>query len=122
MMWRKAVLFDDDARAQAVLQAWSAAHAKSIGREVDGFDEEIWAANRFGIVVDGSLAKFGGDPALKSFLLGTRNRVLAEASPVDRIWGIGLAADSDQAGDPEQWRGLNLLGFALMQARQLLLG
>jgi len=43
-----------------------------------------------------------------------------EASPVDRVWGIGLAADDEAASDPERWRGPNLLGFALMAARDRL--
>ncbi|MGN6746782.1 NADAR domain-containing protein, partial [Neisseria sp. P0024.S002] len=40
-----------------------------------------------------------------------------EASPVDAIWGIGLAQDDPRAQNPLQWRGLNLLGFALMKVR-----
>lgn len=44
----------------------------------------------------------------------------AEASPRDRIWGIGLAEDDPQASSPRTWRGLNLLGFALMEARDQL--
>jgi predicted NAD-dependent protein-ADP-ribosyltransferase YbiA (DUF1768 family) len=46
----------------------------------------------------------------------------SEASPVDRIWGIGLAADHEHAAQPSNWRGLNLLGFALMRARAMLRG
>ena len=122
MMWRKATLFGDGARAEAILQSRSAAQAKAMGRQVTGFDEAVWTGSRFGVVVAGSVAKFDSDPALRAFLLGTRNRVLAEASPADRVWGIGLAADSDHAANPQQWRGQNLLGFALMEARHLLDG
>ena len=53
-------------------------------------------------------------------LLGTRARVLVEASPLDRVWGIGLGAADERAQQPEHWRGLNLLGFALMEARERL--
>jgi ribA/ribD-fused uncharacterized protein len=59
-------------------------------------------------------------PDLREFLLGTGDRVLVEASPQDRIWGIGLAADDERASVPEQWLGLNLLGFALMEVRHRL--
>ncbi|OXR44842.1 hypothetical protein B7C42_02796 [Nocardia cerradoensis] len=52
-------------------------------------------------------------------LLATGERVLVEAGPMDRIWGIGLAADDPRAEDPAQWKGLNLLGFALMDARDV---
>jgi hypothetical protein len=72
---------------------------------------------RYDIVVAGNVAKFGQYPALRSYLLSTGKRVLVEASPLDRVWGIGLAADHQHAADPARWRGLNLLGFALMQAR-----
>ena len=68
-----------------------------------------------------SVAKFGSDPALKTYLAGTAKRVLVEASPMDRVWGIGLAADSEFAEEPSRWRGLNLLGFALMEARPRLM-
>jgi ribA/ribD-fused uncharacterized protein len=85
---------------------------------VRGFDEGTWTAARFDIVVAASVAKFGQHPELGAFLLGTANRVLVEASPVDRVWGIGLAADDERAGDPYLWQGLNLLGFALMRARE----
>lgn len=120
MMWRKATLFGDSTRTEQILRARSPAHAKAIGREVAGFDEAVWAEHRWGIVVNASVAKFGSDRTLSAYLLGTGNRVLVEASPQDRIWGIGLTKDSPVADDPEQWRGLNLLGFALMEARERL--
>ncbi|MFI2233003.1 NADAR family protein [Nocardia testacea] len=122
MMWRKAMLFDDGAIAAAVLTARSPGEAKSLGRRIGGFDEELWVLHRFGIVVAGNTAKFGQHEALRRFLLGTGDRVLVEASPVDRIWGIGLAADDAGAEDPTRWNGLNLLGFALMETRSALRG
>ncbi|MCX2181552.1 NADAR family protein [Streptomyces sp. SKN60] len=120
MMAGKARLFDDPEAERAALAAASPAQAKKAGRLVRGFDEEVWRRERFGIVVAGSVHKFASDPALKAFLLGTGTRVLVEASPVDRIWGIGLAADDPRAMDPDRWRGENLLGFALMEARERL--
>lgn len=85
-----------------------------------GFDEATWERERFRIVVEGSVHKFASDAGLRAFLLSTSKRVLVEASPVDRVWGIGLAADDEAAMDPERWRGPNLLGFALMEARERL--
>ena len=81
------------------------------------FDAAVWDAECFGIVVDGSVAKFGQDPALRAYLLGTARRVLVEVSPRDRIWGIGMDASDAHAEQPQRWRGRNLLGFALMEAR-----
>jgi ribA/ribD-fused uncharacterized protein len=80
----------------------------------------VWDEHRYDIVVAGNLAKFDQHPELGAYLLGTGERVLVEASPVDRIWGIGLAADNPRASDPAQWRGLNLLGFGLMDVREIL--
>lgn len=117
MMAGKARLFGDEAAAQRVLAARTPGEAKQIGREVQGFDSERWETARFDIVVQANLAKFGQHAELGAFLLGTGERVLVEASPVDAIWGIGLAADSPDAQVPARWLGLNLLGFALMQAR-----
>ncbi|MFC5721112.1 NADAR family protein [Streptomyces gamaensis] len=120
MMAGKARLFGDAEAEARVLASGHPKQAKDAGRTVRGFDEEVWRRHRFALVVAGSVHKFGQDPALRAYLLGTGSRVLVEASPVDRIWGIGLAADDERAADPAQWRGANLLGFALMEARQRL--
>ena len=122
MMAGKARMFGDERIVPRILKARTPAEAKSLGRQVQGFDEERWVAGRFELVVAGSVAKFGQDAALLAYLLGTSRRVLVEASPLDRIWGIGLAADDENAVRPAQWRGLNLLGFALMEARARLAG
>ncbi|MGQ0574857.1 MAG: NADAR family protein [Pseudonocardia sp.] len=117
MMWRKAVLFGDARAARDVLADPDPAVAKAVGRTVAGFDGAAWAEHRFAVVVDGNRGKFGSDPALGTYLLGTGEDVLVEASPVDAIWGIGLAADHPDAGAPSRWPGHNLLGFALMRVR-----
>ncbi|MEM7019098.1 MAG: NADAR family protein, partial [Pseudomonadota bacterium] len=95
-------------------------HAKRLGREVQNFDTTVWEAHRFEIVVDANMAKFSQHPAMKAFLLNTGNKIIVEASPEDRIWGIGLAENAPEALDPSQWNGLNLLGFALMEVRDRL--
>ncbi|MEW2248802.1 NADAR family protein [Streptomyces sp. NPDC058733] len=120
MMAAKARLFGDAEAEQRVLAAKSPAQAKKEGRLVRGFDEAVWARERFGIVVEGSVHKFTAHADLREFLLNTGDRVLVEASPVDRVWGIGLAADDEAATRPDRWRGPNLLGFALMEARRRL--
>jgi hypothetical protein len=122
MMWRKAVLFDDAGTAERVLAAGHPEQAKDLGRQVRGFDHATWEAQRYQIVVDGNTHKFGQHDDLRAFLLATGDRVLVEASPLDRVWGIGLAADDPRAQDPAQWRGLNLLGYALGDVREVLDG
>ncbi|MEV0117140.1 NADAR family protein [Streptomyces sp. NPDC050844] len=120
MMAAKARLFEDAEAERAVLASRTPAEAKKAGRLVRGFDEAIWERDRFGIVVEGSVHKFSSTDELRGFLVGTGSRVLVEASPMDRIWGVGLAADDPRIEDPEKWRGPNLLGFALMAARDRL--
>ncbi|TVZ79408.1 hypothetical protein FB157_13232 [Streptomyces sp. BK340] len=122
MMAGKARLFGDAEAERRVLAAGHPAEAKKAGRLVRDFDDAMWERERFRIVVEGSVHKFGSDEALRTFLLNTGDRVLVEASPVDRIWGIGLAADDEAASDPERWQGPNLLGFALMEARERMTG
>ncbi|WBO63533.1 NADAR family protein [Streptomyces camelliae] len=122
MMAGKARLFEDAEAERKVLAAGHPSQAKKAGRLVRGFDEAIWERERFRIVVEGSVHKFAADAALREFLLGTGDRVLVEASPVDRVWGIGLAVSDEAAFDPARWRGPNLLGFALMEARERLAG
>jgi ribA/ribD-fused uncharacterized protein len=117
MMAEKARLFGDEGTRQHILNAASPEQAKALGRQVAGFNDARWEAARFDIVVQANRAKFMQNEPLGAFLLSTGNRILVEASPVDRIWGIGLAADDPRASQPDQWRGLNLLGFALMVVR-----
>lgn len=120
MMAAKARCFDDTAALGRILAAASPKEAKRIGRTVRGYDDAVWAARRFDAVVMGNTAKFSSTPRLRSFLLETGDDVLVEASPVDRVWGIGLAWDAPAACRPREWRGQNLLGFALMAARDRL--
>lgn len=117
MMAEKARLFDDNEARRKILSTSHPGTAKKLGREVEGFDEVVWSQHRFGIVVRGNVAKFRQNIELREFLLNTKQRVLVEASPTDRIWGIGLTADDPDVENPEKWKGLNLLGFALMKVR-----
>ena len=117
MMAKKAKLFGDESAEQAIVAAADPGKAKAIGRKVANFDEGVWIEHRSQIVVEANTLKFGRNPRLKKFLLGTGDAVLVEASPTDVVWGIGLAADAPAARDPSRWRGLNLLGFALMEVR-----
>ncbi|WP_249744420.1 NADAR family protein [Pseudomonas sp. SORT22] len=122
MMAGKARLFDDQATLAKILAARTPAEAKKLGREVAGYDDAAWVAERSAIVEQANLLKFEQNPGLRTFLLSTAGQVLVEASPLDSIWGIGLDAKAAQAADPRQWQGLNLLGYALMRVRERLAG
>lgn len=117
MMAGKARLFGDAATCDRIIAARTPGEAKKLGRQIDNFDEAAWLQARFDLVTRGNTAKFSQNPALGVYLLGTGQQVLVEASPVDAIWGIGLAATDAAAQDPRTWQGLNLLGYALMAAR-----
>jgi ribA/ribD-fused uncharacterized protein len=120
MMAAKARLCGDAEAVEEILAAPHPGAAKELGRQVRGFDEQRWAEHRFDVVVAANMAKFGQHRELRDFLAGTGSRVLVEASPRDRVWGIGLAADDERAVSPGRWPGLNLLGFALMEVRHQL--
>jgi len=120
MMAEKARLFGDERALDRILQSPNPAVAKAAGREVQAFDEEVWADKRWDIVVRANYAKFSQNAPLRDFLLSTGEQVLVEASPVDFVWGTGFAADSPYAEIPSEWTGMNLLGFALMEVRSRL--
>ncbi|MEM9075233.1 MAG: NADAR family protein [Myxococcota bacterium] len=121
MMAGKARLFGDNDMLQKILAADEPGKAKAFGRRVRNYEDEAWAEARYGLVVEGNVEKFSQNASLRTFLCNTGKRVLVEASPKDDIWGIGLAASDADASDPLKWRGTNLLGFALMEARERIL-
>ena len=119
-MASKARVFSDDESLERILKAPDPKTAKALGRTVKNFDGDVWSANCRRLVTDGNIAKFGQNPELRGFLLATGDKVLVEASPFDRIWGIGLRATDEKAKHPQSWEGQNLLGFALMDVRTAL--
>jgi len=121
MMAQKARLFKDDEMLAQIMQTTFPKEMKAYGRAVRNFDKAVWGANCYEIVKTASKAKFAQNPQLLEFLLATKNRILVEASPRDRIWGIGMGKSNPDAENPLKWRGKNLLGFALTQARDELL-
>ncbi len=117
MMAQKAKLFHDSKRYTAILRASKPWECKDFGKQVTPFDAKAWNAVKFDVVKAGNRAKYEQNPDLKAKLLGTGNAILAEASPKDTIWGIGLDADSAAVTDVSEWPGQNLLGRALMELR-----
>ncbi|MFD1003515.1 NADAR family protein [Ohtaekwangia kribbensis] len=120
MMAQKAKLFNDDDIFQKIISSAKPGEVKTFGRQIRNFDEEKWNARKYEIVTNGSIHKFQQNKILKDYLLNTGDKVLVEASPSDAIWGIGLHQDERQIENPHTWRGTNLLGFALMEARDFI--
>ena len=118
MMHQKAVVFKDNVMAENILKETSPMKMKQFGRKVKNFDEEIWKVKSREVVEEGNYAKFTQNEELKEYILATGNDTLAEASPFDRRWGIGLRKNDPRALDPKQWKGKNWLGQALMNVRK----
>ena len=121
MMYSKALLFGDRATADLVMKADHPREQKKLGRGVKNFDAATWELFREGVVYAGSYAKFTQNAELQEALLATRGTTLVEASPLDKIWGIGLAETDPRASERSQWQGLNLLGAALTRVREAIL-
>ena len=120
MMAEKARLFKDSAALAEILKSSKPGAAKELGRTVKNFDKAVWDAKAYHIVVEGNIHKFSQHESMKSLLLTTGNQIIVEASPPDRIWGIGLDQENKGAQNPNTWRGTNWLGFALMEVRDQL--
>ncbi len=121
MMAEKARMFGDKEMLFRIMETTIPKEMKGYGRAVSGFEKEVWDAACYEIVKRGNEAKFSQNPELWEFLRKTKNRILVEASPRDRIWGIGMGRDDPDAQCPLKWRGTNLLGFALTEVRDALL-
>ncbi len=121
MMYAKALLFGDRDAATAILDAATPGEQQALGRGVRGFDESVWVFFREGIVFAGNYARFDQNPDQRELLFSTRGTTLVEASPHDRVWGIGLSADDPRAQHRSEWLGLNLLGETLTRVREALL-
>ena len=110
-------MFGDKEMLLKIMETTYPKEMKAYGRAVQGFDKEAWEKACYDIVKRGNLEKFIQNPELLRFLLGTERRILVEASPRDRIWGIGMGKSNPDVENPLKWRGANLLGFALTEVR-----
>lgn len=121
MMYNKAILFNDLEVANRIINIRNVKQIKQLGREVKNFDNKIWDDNKFDIVVKGNLLKFNQNPNFKRELYRLKDKEFVEASPVDRIWGIGLHYDDDLVLDRKNWKGQNLLGKAINKVKEIIL-
>jgi ribA/ribD-fused uncharacterized protein len=122
MMWSKAMMFSDYDIAQQILNERHPEAQKSLGREVRNFNQSIWDNLKFDLIVSINTHKFSQNSHLQSKLLDTENKILVEAAPWDKVWGIGMGIDDPNILDRTKWRGENLLGKSLMWVRKNLRG
>lgn len=117
MMAKKAILFSDQISHDRIMLTSDPMVQKAIGREVKGFDKILWESKCRDIVYEGNFHKFSQNPILMGLMLG-ETRELVEASPTDRIWGVGLKENNPKILDKRNWLGTNWLGEALMRVRE----
>eukprot|EP00499_Haloplacidia_sp_CaronLabIsolate_P013406 CAMPEP_0196780738 /NCGR_PEP_ID=MMETSP1104-20130614/8470_1 /TAXON_ID=33652 /ORGANISM="Cafeteria sp., Strain Caron Lab Isolate" /LENGTH=162 /DNA_ID=CAMNT_0042150953 /DNA_START=17 /DNA_END=502 /DNA_ORIENTATION=- len=120
MMAAKARMFEDTASLAAIMGTTDPVAMKREGRRVTPFNKERWDAASEDVVYQASVSKFGQCPSLRKALMATGSALLVEASPRDRIWGIGLSESRARKMRPQDWPGENRLGKALMRARATL--
>ena len=121
-MWRKAMLFDPENQTflKRLLEETNPVQIKKFGRLVKNFNGKIWDQEKYSIMLRTQFLKFSQNQELLDILLSTGDHILAEASPVDNIWGIGMTASEAKTKTQKYWKGLNLLGSALMETRKFL--
>ncbi len=120
MMQQKALLFKDYDVAEMIMQQTSPHKQKFLGRQVRGFVYEEWMAVCNGIMVPALVSKFMQDTYSLNVMLDTGDSIIVEASPYDKVWGIGMKMDDPRAIDPSKWEGENRLGTILMEARDVI--
>jgi len=126
-MVKKAELFMSDIHAvenkkiiKKMLETDDQSEIRTLGRKVQGFNEQVWKKNRLQIMINANILKFTQNRDLCQKLMDTNGQLLVEASPSDNIWGIGLTEEKAKKLNPNEWPGENLLGFSLMFVRDML--
>lgn len=120
MMYHKAILFDDVNIAKQILSTRDVRKIKELGRKVKNFDNKIWDQYKYNIVLEGTRLKFSQNKNLLKELMKHQDKIFVEASPHDKIWGIGLHWNDDKVLNTKNWQGENLLGKAITEVIQLL--
>lgn len=118
MMYKKALLFEDFEYAYKILKSEEAREIKEYGRLIRNFNDEQWNLHKQEIVVQGNILKFSQNTELREYLKKTGTKILVEASPYDKIWGIGMKKGTEGILNPLNWKGENLLGFSIMETRE----
>jgi hypothetical protein len=122
MMYMKAKTFNDQETMDKVMATLDAKEQKKLGRGVKNFNPVAWDLVKEEVVYDGCFAKYLQNLDLKEDIIKTNDLMLVEASPYDKIWGIGMSAKDPDVTDESKWKGENLLGKALMKVRNKLKG
>lgn len=120
MMFYKALVFKDKESLIKIMSTNLPREQKALGRKVKGFDQAVWEATCVDFVTESLVAKFTADHYLLEVLMETGDKIIVEASPYDKVWGIGMGVDHPNILDESKWDGKNLLGVCLMNARAII--
>jgi len=120
MMAKKALTFNDQESYKMIMYSDNPRDQKAFGRRVKNFNAEVWSVISREVVYQANYAKFTQNPELRKQLMATGDLEIVEASPYDKIWGIGLGEEDPRAWDKSQWEGTNWLGEAIMRVRETL--
>lgn len=118
MMAMKAASMNDYLSYTKIMNSTDPQYMKQVGRNIKKYDDEKWSKQRYDIVVFGNYLKFNQNHELREWLINTKDQMIVEASPIDKIWGIGLSVEDARGG--KKWQGDNLLGKAIMEVREKL--
>jgi ribA/ribD-fused uncharacterized protein len=118
MMAEKARIFQDYISLDKIMKSKNPKEQKTLGRNIENFNQEVWNSICKSCVYNGNLSKFSQNDDLKSKLKATIGTLMVEASPYDKIWGIGLGLEDPKRFDETLWLGSNYLGQVLTAVRK----
>lgn len=122
-MYFKALYFEDFRTADEIYNTLNnPGQCKKLGRKVQGYDDEAWSSIRYQVFADLIYQKYLQDKTLREKLLDPKfdGKLFVEASPIDKIWGVGLSEDDPDILNPLKWKGLNYLGRIITDTRNKL--
>lgn len=118
IMLCKAALFGDYVSYKRILKTENPKYAKTLGRKVKNFDQKVWYDSVCNIAKEIVYQKFLKSPEeIRNVLKSTGNNIIVEAAPGDNLWGVGMNSRNEAINTPSTWNGINILGYALMEAR-----
>ena len=117
LMALKAVEFGDTVALKRIIEAKYPGDARRIGRHIKGYNNDTWSRVRYDRMKQCLVAKYTQNEYYKNELLKTGDKVLVDASPTDKIWGVGVGIGDRALYSESTWNGQNLLGRCLMEVR-----
>jgi len=121
MMAHKAITFNDRKTLEKIMNESHPDKIKKLGRQIVNFNSNIWEKLKYSIALIGNYCKFVQNDKMKQILINTGGNIIVEASPNDKIWGVGLDETDSRIKNPNYWEGENLLGFVLMEVRDYII-